>query len=299
MAAIRDGMTSKRRVVCLMVGVDSLLDFLSKKQSVVRAMVFTAALLSTLSLRAHAQGSASFTSVEFRYEHKRYMFSREDPGAIAHIAGGGAGETLPVVVFLHGMNPDRDVHLWMGGGPGNLRDHVDSWVRKGEVAPLVLAAPSHTRYALAGNVMWPEFDLDAFVDATEAALGGKAHLDRDRVVLVGHSGAGCNAQGGILSREVMNGPRTRPQAVVAIDTCLDDDVMPAFQELAKSTRLYFYWQPAWARPVDDLTRICDARAATCTVEEVPGLHGNPHNTVLPVALERALSQLLPPQRSPR
>jgi predicted dienelactone hydrolase len=264
-----------------------------------RVLFGAVALLSTLSLRAHAQGSASFASVEFRYEHKRYMFSREEPGAVAHVAGGAPGETLPLVIFLHGMNPDRDVHLWMGGGPGNLRDHVDAWVRKGEIAPLVLAAPSHTRYALAGNVMWPDFDLDAFVDATEAALNGRAHVDRDRVVLVGHSGAGCNAQGGIFSRDVMRSSRARLQAVVAIDTCVDDDVLPAFQELARNTRLYFYWQPAWARPVDDLTRICDAPAATCSVEEIPGLHGNPHNTVLPVALERALSQLLPQARSPR
>jgi hypothetical protein len=295
-----------------MIGVLArLLDKVSATHLVARACALTAALACTVPLRAHAQSlapppSPAAFSVEFRFEHKRYMFSHEEPGAVAHVAGGAAGDSLPLVVFLHGMNPERDVHLWMGGGPGNLRDHVDAWVKKGEVAPLVIAAPTHTRYALAANVMWPDFDLDAFVDATEAALAGRAHVDRDRIVLVGHSGAGCNAQGGLLSAEVLGsatergkGPaaRSRLLAVVAIDTCLDEDVMPGFQELAKSTRLYFYWQPAWARPVDDLTRICDARASTCVVEEITGLRGNPHNTVLPVALERALSQLLPLPRS--
>jgi poly(3-hydroxybutyrate) depolymerase len=258
-------------------------------------------------MRAHAQGSgasgsasARFSSVEFEFEHRRYMFSREGPGSIAHVAGGQPGEMLPLVVFLHGMNADRDVHLWMGGGPGNLREHVDSWVRSGDVAPLILAAPTHTRYALAANLMWPDFDLGEFVAATETALAGRAHVDPARIYLVGHSGAGCNPHGGIFSPEVRKHPG-RVAAVVAIDSCVDDDVLPGFQALsAHGTRFMYFWQPAWSRPVDDLARICDAPGASCSVNELSGLPGNPHNAILPVALGRALVELLPARsRSPR
>ena len=260
------------------------------------------ALALAIPLRAHAQptqkatgAAAQFSSALFEFEHRRYMFSREGPGSIAHVAGGLPGETLPLVVFLHGMNADRDVHLWMGGGPGNLREHVDSWVRAGEVAPLILAAPTHTRYALAANVMWSDFDLAEFITATETALGGRAHVDTSHVILVGHSGAACNPHGGIFSPEVQRHPAS---AVVAIDSCLDPDVMPGVQALATSgTRFLFFWQPAWARPVDDLAQICDAPGASCSVHEISGLHGNPHNTVLPIALGRALVELLPPRRS--
>ncbi len=253
-------------------------------------------------LRAHARPPAAsatrFFSTEFEFEHRRYMFSREAPGSIAHVAGGQPGESLPLVVFLHGMNADRDVHLWMGGGPGNLREHVDSWVRAGDVTPLILAAPTHTRYALAANLMWPDFDLSEFITATETALGGRAHVDTSRVIVVGHSGAGCNPRGGIFSPEVIKHP-DRVSAVVAIDSCVDEDVTPTFQALARGTRVLYFWQPAWSRPVDDLAKICDAPGASCSVQEISGLHGNPHNTVLPVALGRALVELLPARRSSR
>ena len=266
------------------------------------ALLLLAVLALVVPLRAHARPPAAsaprFFSTAFEFEHRRYMFSREGPGSIAHVAGGQPGESLPLVVFLHGMNPDRDVNLWMGGGPGDLREHVDAWVRSGDVTPLILAAPTHTRYALAANLMWPDFDLSEFIAATEARLAGRAHVDTSRVFVVGHSGAGCNPRGGIFSPELLRHPDS-VKAVIAIDSCVDDDVTPAFQALAQGTRVLYFWQPAWSRPVDDFAKICDAPGASCSVQEISGLHGNPHNTVLPTALGRALVELLPARRSSR
>jgi len=261
-----------------------------------------AILAMVVPLRAHAQpapqGSGKYFSTQFEFEHRRYMFSREAPGSIAHVAGGQPGQTLPLVVFLHGMNADQNVNLWMGSGPGNLRDHVDAWVRAGDVSPLILAAPTHTRYALAANLMWPDFDLAEFITATESALAGRAHVDPTHVIVVGHSGAGCNPRGGIYSPELVKNPAA-VTAVVAIDTCVDADVVPAFDALSKGTKVLYFWQPAWSRPVDDLTKICDAPGASCSVQEISGLPGNPHNTVLPTALGRALVALLPARHSQR
>ncbi len=267
-----------------------------------RLLVLCLAVMAlVVPLRAHAQPTTNagrFFSTEFEFEHRRYMFSREGPGSIAHVAGGQPGETLPLVVFLHGMNADRDVHLWMGGGPGDLREHVDAWVRTGDVTPLILAAPTHTRYALAANLMWPDFDLGDFIIATETALAGRAHVDTSRVILVGHSGAGCNPRGGLFSPELLKHPNL-VTSVVAIDSCVDEDVVPTFQTLAHGTKVLYFWQPAWSRPVDDLAKICDAPGASCSVHEISGLHGNPHNSVLPAALGRALFELLPARRSSR
>ena len=50
--------------------------------------------------------------------------------------------------------------------------------------------------AASGRHMWQSFDLDDFVRAVDAAIATRAAVDRDQVFVIGHSGAGCNPDGG-------------------------------------------------------------------------------------------------------
>lgn len=226
-------------------------------------------------------------TVTFPYRQRRFLYSRNGSGGLAYVTSGAQrGATLPVVVFLHGMNPDEQMHMWFGPPYGDLRSIVEPLVSSGKVAPFILAAPTHTRFATGATVMWPRFDLSDFLDSTESALLGLAHVDRARVIVVGHSGAGCNATGGILGEGVRS---AKPTAILAVDTCVDDRVVPELASIPASTRVRFFWQKTWARPIGDLERACER----CEIEEVDLGSTQPHNAILPEALRRALPDLLP------
>ena len=248
-----------------------------------------AVVMSAAALFVASDAAAGGTTTTFPYRQRTLLYSRDPAGALAYVTSGGAhGESLPVVVFLHGMNREGLVHRWFTGSPqGDLRQVVEPLVRTGRVAPLILAAPTHTRNATGAASMWPDFELADFLDATDAALAGSARVDRSRVVVVGHSGAGCNPSGGLLGEGVL---RARPVAVVAIDTCVDERVTPRLASLAEIAGVRFYWHRSWRRPVADLAAACPS----CSIEEVVDLprRSIPHAAMVPEVLRRALPELL-------
>jgi hypothetical protein len=231
------------------------------------------------------------TTTMFPYEQQRLLAPYNPNGGLAYVTRGVPREgSVPVVVFLHGMNAYGQMHMGFGAPFTDLRTVVDALVGAGRVAPLVLAAPTHTRGAFAARRMWPDFDIEDFLAATEAAVGGAVHLDRTRVVVVAHSGGACNPGHGVFSPSVR---RASPLAVLAIDTCLYDDVIPELASLADDVPLRFYWQRQWARPVEMLTDTC----SSCTIEEITDLpqKPSPHLAILPEALARALPDVLAPR----
>lgn len=240
-----------------------------------------------------AADRATGSTIVFPYRQRILLYSRNAAGGLAYVSPHAAPRaSLPVVVFLHGMNPDELVHPWFGAsadGRRDLRTVLDALVAEGRIGPLVVAAPTHTRYATGATVMWPRFDLADFLDATEAALGATAMLDRARVIVVGHSGAGCNAAGGIFAEGVR---QAKPLAVVDVDGCVDETTVPALARASASTMVRFVWQRAWARPIAELESGCPA----CKVDEITDLAGagSPHDAILPEALRRVLPELLPP-----
>lgn len=246
-------------------------------------------MISAAALLVASDATASGTTT-FPYRQRTLLYSRDPAGALAYVTSGAVdGASLPVVVFLHGMNRDGVVHPWFGSPQGDLRAVVEPLVRAGKVAPLILAAPTHTRNATGAASMWPDFDLGDFLDATDAALAGSARIDRSRVIVVGHSGAGCNPSGGLLGEGVL---RARPFAVVAIDTCVEERVTPRLASLAETANVRFYWHRSWRRPIAELAAAC----ATCTIEEVVDLppRSIPHVAMVPAVFRRALPELLPP-----
>jgi hypothetical protein len=137
--------------------------------------------------------------------------------------------------------------------------------------------------------MWHDFDLDGFLTATQAALGGRAKIDRAHVVLVGHSGGGCNPSAGILA------PNIAVQSILAVDTCLDAEVSARLLSLSERTDVRFYYQRGWRRPFEAFEDACREKAH-CTAQEITDLPAqNPHREILAEALRTALPRVLPPR----
>lgn len=252
------------------------------------------ALLLTCALAhggdASAEDSVQARTTKFSFQHKRFMFSRQGPGSLAYTpVSATQGATLPLVVFLHGLNVEEKENPEFDHSPLDPRNVADGLVAEGKVRPFILAAPTHSRYARGTRVMWHDFDLKAFVDATEEALGGRAHIDREHIVLVGHSGGGCNPTGGLLA------PNLKLRAALAVDTCLDEKTMPALLSLADRTPVFFGYQRAvWPRPFDEFGAECSAKGPSCRTQEFSGFHRNPHREVLRAALLAFLPEVLAP-----
>ena len=151
--------------------------------------------------------------------HFLHRFQRNGGAAVVPERA-GSDEPLPILVFLHGTNSTSEPHMWLGGGGKDLRPLVKRLVEGGQVEPFVLAAPSHTRHAGLAATVWQGFNLNAFVDDVVHATQGQVIVDRTRVVLAGHSGAGCNPQGG-LAADYWSAGAPLPLALVSIDPCWD------------------------------------------------------------------------------
>jgi len=126
----------------------------------------------------------------------------------------------PLLVFLHGVNPDHVRFRFTGGKPDepDLRLIVAELIEAGTIPPVIVAAPSSVVSSELPTTLWPDFDLDRFVERTARTLRGKATIDLDAVVVVGHSGAGCNPKGGLAS--ALAGTSLPVRAALSIDTCM-------------------------------------------------------------------------------
>jgi hypothetical protein len=162
-------------------------------------------------------------------------------------AAAASTAALPLVVFLHGLNRELIPHRWMGGGnEGDVRRIVAELVDRGALPPLIVAGPgSVVPAAVSHGASFPVFDMDRFVELTEAALVGVARVDRARIVVTGHSGAGCSERGGLIAAVRA---KTRPLAVLSIDTCMAAPLAAALGAAPAETHVVVTWQTAsWTR----------------------------------------------------
>lgn len=212
-----------------------------------------------------------------------------------------AGSPVPLVVFFHGLNRQLIPHRWMGGGnEGDVRKIVGELVMAGKIAPVVLAGPGSIEpAAVSGGASFPMFDFDRFVDLTEEALGQRAKIDRDRVVVLGHSGAGCSAKGGILTATTS---KLVPLAVVSIDTCMPGSLADGLGRASPKTHVIVTWQTAtWERSFDHFRKVFEARVAehppaTGVLRELDSLPNLPksHDATVKQTFDKWLPRLLPP-----
>jgi hypothetical protein len=242
------------------------------------ARVAIIAALSRVTETAVAAGA----SVTFPFDDARYLQAGEKEGGLVHRTDANANGELPILVYLHGTNEKGPLHRGLGSPGFDLR-------KTPNLGAMLIAGPSMTRDAWTGSRLWPDFDLTRFVDAVDAALPDGVSVDRARVILAGHSGAGCNLKGGLLSPLGMT-----PRAILAIDTCLDGDFGRALGEAADRAPVHVFWQQSWARDVPAFeTAFAEALQlgrGTVTRMDVPG--PNPHEDIVSLVLEQTLPGLL-------
>lgn len=154
---------------------------------------------------------------------------------------------LPLVVFLHGLNRELIPHRWMGGGnEGDVRRIVSDLIESGALPPVILAAPgSVMKEAVSFGSSFPALDFDQLVELVTARLDGVAEVDLSRIVVVGHSGAGCSQKGGILAA---TRSKRRPLAIASIDTCMAGSLAESLGRAHPETHVVVTWQTAsWDR----------------------------------------------------
>lgn len=213
----------------------------------------------------------------------------------------GPAAKAPLVVFLHGLNKELIPHRWMGGGnEGDVRRIVAELVDRGAIEPPILAGPgSVVPEAVSRGASFVAFDLDRFVELTRDALSGTATIDERRIVVAGHSGAGCSAKGGLAS--VPHVHRT-PLAVLAIDTCMPGALAEALGRAPPRTHVVVTWQTAsWSREFEHFRRVFGASAkehppAEGTLRELDHLPARPraHDATVAQTFDKWLPRILPP-----
>ena len=203
------------------------------------------------------------------------------------------------------MNTELIKYRWMGGGQeGDVRRIVAELMEAGSVAPMIVAGPSTLDRVTASNavLLWPAFDLDGFLDRTAERLAGVATIDRSRVIVVGHSGAGCNIRGGLATALRA---KTVPFANLVIDTCMATDFAKDLARAPPATNVIVSWQSiSWAnRSFDDFRKVfkSELKKAAPPLQGVlreldyqQPTQGSAHDAMVALTLKRWLPRLAPP-----
>jgi hypothetical protein len=218
------------------------------------------------------------------------------------------GTAVPLVIFIHGITWDRRMHHWLSVDPrsplGDARPLLASLVASGDVPPLVVAAPSQTRDGDDPTKIFVGLDFDDFVDAVDAALTPAQHVDRSRVVVVGHSAGSCYPH--TAAYAALDAKRFRLRALFAIDGCLSHEsgVTLASTHAADAIiATYETW--AWERDFDGFVAGWQQGGGTRNdgtmhvMESMDFESDDLHMAVLHETLKKWLPIVLPnPERSP-
>lgn len=262
----------------------------------------TAATLPQIELTEDERAMGGKT-IDFEYDGKELKDrARAYSGRIfVHERALAARRKLPLVVFFHGLNKALIPHRWMGGGDeGDVRKISAALIREGKVAPFVLAGPgSVKKEAVSSPASFPQFDLRRFVELVDENLGDVAEIDREQIVVVGHSGAGCSAKGGIVSGLELS---PAPLAIVSIDTCMGASLAQALGGADPRTHVVVTWQnSSWPREFDAFQRELKKEAAKHpkaegtlqVMEQLPSL-AKPHDATVKQTFDKHLPILLRP-----
>jgi hypothetical protein len=238
-----------------------------------RRIALASVFVVTIATRAAADGA----TVQFPFEDGERLYPYQHDGGIAYVAGTPTGK-VPLVVFLHGNNTQFQVHMWMAGVQ-DLRPLASKL--SSEVGAFVLAAPSQTRDAQIATTLWDGLDIDDFAARTASAVGPSVEIDRDRVYVIAHSGAGCNPNGGIT-----RAARAHVRAVMALDTCLDEASGRSFAPL---TRLWVVWQPkTWPRDIGAFERGLGYASVGVRIDAVEMQGQGAHDAIVAEGFARAI-----------
>lgn len=198
----------------------------------------------------------------------------------------------PLLVFLHGVNASHVRFHWAGGKPDkpDIRIVVSELIERGVLPPMLVAAPSTVVSSETPVALWPGFDLDRLVERTIHGLRGAATVDLERIVVVAHSGAGCNPSGGLASAMATT---TLPvRAFLSVDTCMAEADARAFAAAPPSAGLFVSYQTyTWDRPVarfsEVFAEVTRGSSAPRAVDELrPKDAPGAHDALVAMSLER-------------
>ncbi len=266
--------------------------------------------LAALSLLCERPSWAAW--IDFSYRDQQLLLPGQSQGARIWIPEGGRrGRTLTLVVLLHGLNKKQRMFPLFGGIESvDVPGVAQGLLREGRVRPdFVLAGPTQTAGAETSSTLWRHFDLPDFVRAVRRRLPRGVRI-AERVVVMGHSGAGCSSAGGLWWIASRYGNHLR--ALATMDTCMD----AAFgrhlhrylwrPERNQRVWLLNFWQSGWERPVADFEAALELERMQ---EDAPrGLHdlarsprrwlsarvdGLGHDRIVGRIFEEALLRLFP------
>lgn len=257
-------------------------------------MLRSAPTLFALACLLGTPRAAAWQTRYFAHEDGRYLLPTQEKGGAAFVPPMADAGELPVIVFLHGTNETGAIHLWLGGKELDLRPVARRVIESQQVRPFILAAPSQTRHAAVPRALWSRFDLGAFVHDVAGALPPQTKVDRKRVLVVGHSGAGCNPGGGVATPWATGA--LRPAAIASIDPCLDAEMGSAMARRPAEVPLSVWWQSAvWPRSPEAFWAKLTYRKPPQRVDRLTELSAtgpNAHEDVVPIAFERFVTQFL-------
>jgi hypothetical protein len=209
--------------------------------------------------------------------------------------------SVPLVVFLHGLNAALIKYRWMGGGrEGDVRRIIGDLVDSGTLPPVVVAGPSSIIASqVSKGASWNHFDLDRFIDKTISRLSGMVAIDEKRIIVAGHSGAGCSGAGGLAT---VGESKRRLLAIVSIDTCMAPSLAEILARAPSRTHVVVGYQTSsWGSRPFSLFR----KAFEREVKKQPPNDGvlrvverqrpkrAPHDATVKLTLERYLPKILP------
>ncbi|MGZ3421350.1 MAG: alpha/beta hydrolase family protein [Polyangiales bacterium] len=213
------------------------------------------------------------------------------------------GGKVPLVVFVHGITFDGLRHHWLTedpNGPWDARPFMESLVDEGRIAPLVVAVPSQTKDASDPAHLFEDIDFDAFVDVVDGALAPWQRVDRERVVIIGHSGAVCDPSNATFA--ALHTKKLTARALIAVDGCLAESNATL---LASTTHvrdvIVTYQDQIWKeRPFDEFRNAWDAALEKTwprglrVLERHELQSENAHLELVEVTARRWLPVILPP-----
>lgn len=204
----------------------------------------------------------------------------------------------PIVIYLHGINKHFVRYPWMGAdGSPDLRAVWDAYMREGRIAPAVLAAPSTTVSCKLPQALWDGFDLDRFLAHTIQATRDRVRIDLSQVIVIGHSGAGCNHRGGLVTALQSTLPL---RGGLVIDVCMEELDASPLARARPGTDVVVTYQRRWQRDFQSFTtRFLDASKTNGAtglrqVEELTILDRNPHTVIVQQSMDKWLPRWLPP-----
>jgi len=221
-------------------------------------------LAALVVLMGMAPGVATGRTIDFPYKDATLLPAGHAKSARLWVPNTARRDrTYTLVVLLHGLNKAGRKHPLLGGSAGvDVPALATRLIRSGQARQrFVLAGPTQIRGAAHSDTLWRRFDLPGFVRAVRRNLPRGIRI-ADRVVVMGHSGAGCTPGSGLWWVARRHGKMLR--ALGTMDTCMDAAfgrhlrswLWPKRQGGKGSARVWLinFWQAGWRRDVQGFER---------------------------------------------